>query len=340
MIGLAFMATWLPAAASRQAEGVDGPFQGLYVAAAFAVAFAAGLALAYVMLFRRRDESARGAPAGRPHPLYLGLWTLLAAGLAVYALVAGFPGFLDQTVPPYGAYPVGVTARNDGFDFTYPGGHVADTLHVAVGKPVQLTMTSEDVIHGLSVPAMRVHQAILPGRQATAWFEATLADTFDLRSNIHGGEGAALRTALVSHQPADFDEWLRRVSDIFTGRTLAEAGELLYNREGCKACHTTDGTRLVGPSFKDVYGFEFPTRDGKTVLVDDAYIKESILTPNVSVVAGYEPVMTPYEGKLGDKEIEAITAWLKTLSSKGGAAEEAEPEAEGDPAAGDGQEDK
>ena len=143
-----------------------------------------------------------------------------------------------------------------------------------------------------------------------------MADTFGVRSSIFSGDGYAdMQTVLITHSPADFEAWMQMVSDIFAGRTYEEVGELLYNRLGCKACHTLDGTKLVGPSFKDVYGNSFETREGPTVTVDAEYVKESILYPNVSVIAGYEPVMTPYEGKVTDKELDAIVAWLRTLSS-------------------------
>lgn len=325
LMGTAQMSGWFPPPAATGAAGVDGAFWGLYASAAFALVGVVGLAAAFVRIYRRRgsdqDPDRLGAPAGRLNPLLLGLWTAAAAGLAALALSLGLPGFLDQSEPPYGAYPIAVTARQGDFDFQYPNGHLADTLHVAVGRPVKLTMTSQDMIHGLSIPAFRLHQAILPGRQTQAWFEATLADTFGLRSDIYSGEGfAAMRTALVSHSPADFDAWLLRVSDIFAGRTLPEVGELLYSRQGCKTCHSLDGQRLVGPSFKDLYGSQFATREGTTVTADDQYIRESILYPNRSVIQGYDPVMTPYEGKLGDKEIQAIVAWLQTLSSKGATA--------------------
>jgi cytochrome c oxidase subunit 2 len=164
-----------------------------------------------------------------------------------------------------------------------------------------------------------LNEPVIPGRTAQAWFTASTPGTFDLRSGIYGGDGYQdMRTAVVAHAPADFEAWMQRVTDIFAGRTMEQAGELLYSTKGCLACHSKDGSKLVGPSFKDMYGFEFDTREGVRITVDDAYVKQSILTPNVSVVAGFEPVMTPFEGKITDKEIEAITAWLKTLSSKGG----------------------
>ncbi len=331
MIGTAKISSWLPEAASAQAQQIDGPFYAVYVLGAVAVILVAGLALAFAFQFRRTDENAQGAPGGRANPLYQGLFVVAGLALAIYAFTAGFGGFLDQTQAPYGAYAVNVTARDGGYDFTYPNGHLADTLHVATGQPVQLTMTSEDVIHSLQIPAMRVNQAILPGRTTQAWFTATAADTFELRSAVAGL--ADMRSALVAHAPADFEAWMLAATDIFAGRTMAEAGEFLYNSKGCKACHTLDGTKLVGPSFKNVYGYEFDTRDGTRVLADEAYIRESILNPNASVIAGYEPVMTPYEGNITDKEIEAITIWLRTLSDRGGNIEEAAADApaEGQP---------
>jgi len=318
VIATAKISTWLPEAASAQAQHIDGPFYALYVLGAVAVILVAGLALTFVLQFRRRDEDAKGRTTVGS-PLLQGLFVAAALGLAVFAFVAGFPGFLDQTQAPFGAYAVAVTAGNDSLSFTYPNGHVADTLRVATGQPVLLTLNSSDVVHDLQVPALRVNQAIVPGRATTAWFTATAADTFTARSAVYGGGGqGALQTAVVTMARPDFDAWMLAATDIFAGRTMAEAGEFLYNSKGCKACHTIDGSKLVGPSFKDVYGHDVETRDNGVVKADDAYIRESILDPNAKVVAGFEPVMTPYAGRITDKEIDAVIAWLRTLSDKGG----------------------
>jgi len=324
LIGSANSSTWFPEAASTHAQNVDGLFFGIYVAAVFALFLFAGLALVYFYLFRRQGEDQKGQQGGRLNPVLLGLWLLGALGLGLFAYIGGIPGFVDQAVAPYDAYRIHATARQGDWDFAYPNGHVADTLMVAVGRPVHLTLVSEDVSHSLAIPALRVNQAIVPGRNTDAWFEATKPGTFRLQSNIYSGAGFdSMATSFIALESQEFEKWLADVSDIFIGRTLPEVGEILYNRLGCKACHTIDGTQLVGPSFKDVYGFEFDTVEGVRVTVDDAYIKESILTPNVSVIAGFQPVMTPYAGLVDDREIEAITAWLRTLSSKGGLDEEA-----------------
>lgn len=313
------MSAWLPPDASSHAPGVDGAFFLIYVAAAFAVVLVTGLALVFILQYRRRSADDKAFPSSGPNIFFMGIWALCALGLGLFVFTQDFSGFMDRTVAPRGALQVNVTARQWAYDFTYPNGYVADTLHVAVGQPVQLNLTSSDVVHSLTVPALRLHQAALPGQVTTAWFEATAEGEYELRSNIYSGEGYPdMKTALVSQSPADYDTWMANATDIFAGRTPEEVGEMLYNRLGCKACHTIDGTPLVGPSFKDVYGNTFETTTGEMVLVDDAYIKESILYPNNSIVAGYQPVMTPYEGKVNDKEIEAITAWLKTLSQFAG----------------------
>ncbi len=320
---------WLPQAGATGAAAVDKPLLGLYLAGVLAVVLVTGLAVVWIRSFVRRDEAARGAPAGRPNPALRGLWVLAAVGLAGWAFVAGFGGFLDQSVAPFGAYEVDVTARQWAWSFTYPNGWTADTLHVPLGRPVKLTLTSEDVIHGLSVPAMRLSEAVLPGRPAEAWFEAALADTFELRSDIYSGEGyEGMRTALIAQDQAEFDAWLTRVSDIFAGRTYEEVGELLYTSKGCVACHSLDGSKRVGPSFKGAYGHVVELRDGSRVEADDAYIRQSILDPNSQVVAGYEPVMTPYAGQISDREIEAVTAWLKTLSGPDGGGDGQQEESE------------
>jgi cytochrome c oxidase subunit II len=319
VIATANLSSWLPQAASSQAADIDKSFYGVYVVGAFAVIVVAGLAVAFVRQFMRRREDEVGLQDGRAHGPLQAAWVAAAAGIALYAFASGLPGFVKANAVPWLSYRVQVGASQEGFKFTYPNGHVADTLHVAINRPVRLDATTADVIHSLTVPALRVNEPILPGRTTQAWFTATTPGTFDLRSAVYGGDRYQdLHTAVVAHAPADFDAWMTRVSDVFAGRTMEQAGELLYGTKGCRACHTIDGTRLVGPSFKNVFGYQFETRDGKVITADAAYIKESILTPNVSVIKGFEPVMTPFAGKITDKEIEGITAWLRTLSDKGG----------------------
>ena len=322
MIGTANISSWLPEAASTHARGVDTVFYGIYAAATIALLVGVGLAVVYFRLYKRQDKDQLGSVTGGPNRYLLTAWVLGALGLAWFTFTAGIPGFVAQSVAPYGAYRIDVTARQGGWDFAYPNGHVADTLTVQVGRPVMLAMTSADVSHSLSIPALRVNQAILPGRTSEAWFAATTPGIYDVHSNIYSGEGFTdMATNVVVLDAAGFASWLEDVEDIFAGRTLPEVGELLYTRLGCMACHTLTGDKLIGPSFKDLYGFEFTTLEGQAYTIDDAHVRESLLDPNVSVREGYQPVMTPFAGLVDDQEIEAITIWLKTLSSEGGTVE-------------------
>ena len=318
MIGSVNLSAWFPTGASTHAAGVDGPFYGIYVVATCVLIVVAGLAVIFMRSFTRKDGDPDQVPAGGLHKPLLGLWVLAAVLLAAFAFQSGLSGFVDQNVAPYGAYQVGVSADTGGWSFTYPNGHVADTLRVQVDQPVQLTLTTTGAGQNLSIPALRVQQAILPGRTTSTWFAATTPGDYPIYSGAFSPAGQdSLRTELMAMSQADFVAWLATIEDIFIGRTLAEVGELLYTKQGCMVCHTLDGSKLVGPSFKDVYGHAVETADGRTVLADDAYIKESILTPNAVIVAGYQPVMTPYAGKLDDREIGAITEFLKSLSDLG-----------------------
>ncbi len=322
MIGSINLKAWFPDWASTFAPDVDVPFLEIYVTGVCLLVVTVGLSLVFLRTFQRKAGDPEQMPSRSNNKFVLAGWVLMAVGLAGFAFVAGLRGVVDQAVPPYGALQVNVTAREGVWDFAYPQGHVVDTLRVPVDVPVQLNLTTEDISQQLSIPSMRVQQAILPGRTTTAWFQAIAPGTFPLYTGAFSVPTQdSLRTAVISLNQADYAAWLAAVGDIFAGRTLVEVGEFLYTREGCKACHSLDGTTVVGPSFKNVYGFEFLTTTGETVLADDAYIKESILDPNASIIDGYQPVMTPYAGKLGDKEIEAIIEFLKTLSERGGAAE-------------------
>ena len=99
------------------------------------------------------------------------------------------------------------------------------------------------------------------------------------------------------------------------GGDLVAQGEALVQSNGCMACHSTDGSVLVGPSWQGVYGSEETLTDGTTVTVDDEYIRESIVDPNAKIVEGFQPNLMPqtFREALSDSDIEAITAYIKSL---------------------------
>jgi heme/copper-type cytochrome/quinol oxidase subunit 2 len=206
LIGSANFSTWFPQAASTHARGVDGLYYGIYVAAVFVLILFAGLALAYFYQFRRQDPEGKGEAGRRLNPFLLGVWVLGAVGLGLFAYVGGIPGFVDQTVAPYGAYRIHANARPGGWDFTYPNGSAADTLRVRAGQPVQLSLTSADPGYSLTIPALRINQAILPGHDNRTWFTVDVPGEFPLRSNVfNGADHDSTATALVALSEQDFD---------------------------------------------------------------------------------------------------------------------------------------
>ena len=317
MIGSILTEFWLPRASSLHAEGMDAAFLDVVKVGFAAFVLFAGLVIVYARLYRRQDRNQVGAASGGLHPVFLGLWLLAAVALGATALTSGLDVLVDDTVAPTSATPISVVVGQDGWEFTHPRDFVDDTLHVAAGQPVDLSLTSLDVEYGLNVPDLRIAKTVRPDASNRVWFAATEPGTYALYSDVVSGDDIAGHlTAVVVREASAHAAWALSVDDVYKGRTMAEAGEFLANRTGCAVCHSTNGDPLVGPTFRNLYGYEFETTDGGAALADDAYIRESILDPAASIIAGFQPVMTPYGAMLDDKDIEAITAWLKTLSDK------------------------
>jgi cytochrome c oxidase subunit 2 len=125
---------------------------------------------------------------------------------------------------------------------------------------------------------------------------------------------------VVVHAPGGYEQWLAEAADPFRTRSPVEVGRLLYTKNGCLTCHTLDGSRSTGPSFRGLFGHEVALRDGSRVTADENYLRESILFPQARIVAGYEPVMPTYKGQLKDREIMALVEFIKTVANAGQAA--------------------
>lgn len=253
-------------------------------------------------------------------------WTVIPTILALGMFYLGWAGYRVMREPPKGALTVTGKARMWSWEFDYANGKSSDKLYVPQGVPIRVNLESADVIHSFYVPAYRVKQDVVPGVATFAWFQPV--DTG--RCDIFCAEYCGLRHAymmskvVVMPRPA-FDSWLQTEvkppapaqeagSTADVQAQLRAAGERLIKVKGCTACHSTDGTRLVGPTYKGIFGrTESVTTAGQkhNVVVDEAYIKRSIMEPAADVVEGYDPVMPKLD--LTEDEIAAIIAYLKTL---------------------------
>lgn len=336
---------YLPAQASAAAPSVDGlqlvEFTFFWLLAFLVLGAGAWFALHY----RRRGLGpARTPRVTVPHWLEVGGSTALLAIFVAFWIV-GFRQYTDLETPPADAMEVYVTARQWMWKFGYPDGPTsAGVLYVPLGRPVRLLITSRDVIHSFYVPAFRVKQDAVPGRYTTIWFTAVRAGTYDVLCAEFCGTGHSRMRARVVVMPEDgFERWLQGGGPMEedrplgppavlrgdgagasddegageTGETLADRGMRVAAAKGCLRCHTTDGTDHVGPTWKGLWHKEVRLQDGTTVRADAAYITQSMMDPMAQLVAGYQPLMPTYQGRITPGETAAIVELIKRLQYHG-----------------------
>jgi cytochrome c oxidase subunit 2 len=160
---------------------------------------------------------------------------------------------------------------------------------------------------------------VVPGRYSKAWFEATAPGEYELFCAEYCGTGHSDMIAkVVVHPVGEFETWLESASNFLETMTPVDAGRKLYQIRGCQQCHSVDGSAKTGPSLFGIFGHSQPLTDGSSVVVDENYVRQSILDPASQVVAGYEPVMPTYQGRIKDEEITVIIEYLKSLSGEQG----------------------
>ncbi|MBK7878314.1 MAG: c-type cytochrome [Planctomycetes bacterium] len=299
--------------ASTFAPAVDQTF---LLAAWFAV-FLVVLATGAMLLVLAGGRSS--APAGTG-VLGSGARRVVQSGVLVSVLlVAGFlvhGAFVwaDLQVVPRGALPVQVALGDKGWSFTYPNGYVATELHLPIDRPVKLRFQAAREPYTFSVPAFRLQVPVAQGEKRDAWVQATLAGEYELFSTLRPASPFALATAqTVVHAEGGYDKWYQDISGPPLDLPPVELGQRSYQMRGCTQCHTVDGTKLVGPSFKGFLAREHKLTDGQVVEPNDAYIQESIEDPTAKVLAGFEPVMPSFKGRLPEPEIKGLIAYIKSL---------------------------
>jgi cytochrome c oxidase subunit 2 len=186
-------------------------------------------------------------------------------------------------------------------------------LHVPVGVPVKLTMTSEDVIHDFSIPAFRIKHDALPGRYAYIWFQATKIGTYHFFcAQYCGAEHGGMIGWVYVMSPTDYAQWLTGGAK---GETMAQSGERLFTQLGCITCHIADGTGR-GPVLQGLYGKPVKLRSGDTRIADDSYIRQAIVNPNSMPLPNYVPIMPTYQGQVNEEQVLQLIAYVKSLGTE------------------------
>jgi cytochrome c oxidase subunit 2 len=308
---------WLPRQASSGAAGVDFLFHAITSISTFFFALICALLVYFVWKYRARPGH-RAQPSPTHNQALEITWTIVPLAIVIWIFWEGFTGFLNLQTPPENAYEVEVVGQKWKWLFTYPNGVVDEDLHVPPGEAVRLVLTSQDVIHSLYVPEFRIKRDAVPGRYEKEWFQADEPGEYQIFCAEYCGtdHSAMLAHVVVHRSRPEFDKWLADAGnflDKLPPERLWEGGQKLYNQRGCKQCHSVDGTVGIGPSFKGIWGHTQALKGGGSAMVDENYVRESIVNPQAKIVAGFEPVMPTYQGRLKDKEITAIIEYLKTL---------------------------
>ena len=305
---------WLPPEASSAASYTDDVFYFIYWVSLFFFVLINALMVYFVIRYRRRTADQR-AVSGATHNMRLEIvWSAIPLALVVAMFYMGFRGYMDLVNPPSEALEIHVLAQKWSWNFTYPNGHDDSELHVPVDHNIRLTLTSNDVIHSLSIPAFRVRCDAVPGRYTHLWFRPTrIGEYLALCSEYCGTTHSDMIARVYVQDPAEYAKWLADVSDPFREHSFADVGRMLVARR-CSSCHSIDGRANVGPTFKSLFGREVKLADGTTVTADENYIRESLIYPGRQIVAGYSPVMPTFRGQLKDREITAIIEYFKELA--------------------------
>lgn len=304
---------WMPPKASTFSDTVDWTFYFIFYVSLFF--FALIILLTFYMIIRFRRRPGHGPIKSPSHNTALELtWSLIPLALVVLIFFFGFRSFADMAFAPSGSYDIQVEAQKWSWSFRYPNGYVDTDLHVPKGQPVELTMRSLDVIHSLFIPQFRVKRDVVPGRYNKVWFQATEVGTFDVFcAEYCGTSHSDMHSLVIVHEPGEFQQWLEDAANYLDTLPPAEAGGELYVKRGCNQCHSVDGSANTGPTFLNLFGEQQVLRGGESIVVDENYIRESLLDPGAKIAAGFDNVMPTYQGRLKDAEIDYLISYIKSL---------------------------
>ena len=294
-------------------QAVDTAF---YVIFGISSVMLAGIAIAMLWFIWRYNRKRQPLPLSqKDHNLWLEItWTVIPTLLVMIMFWYGWEGYLSLRRIPDDAMHIKATGRMWSWLFSYDNGKTADKLYVPAGQPVKIELLSEDVLHSFYVPAFRVKRDMVPGMVNWVWFKADKPGSYDLFCAEYCGVGHSAMVTTVEALPAvEFQAWLTASAAVAgdpAARGLELAGQL-----GCLGCHSVDGSRRVGPSFKGVFGSKRAViRNGESLSVtaDAAYLIRAIREPNAEIAEGFPPAMPPFTG-LSEADLQALLAWLERL---------------------------
>jgi cytochrome c oxidase subunit 2 len=315
-----------PESASTFAAQVDHLYFFLIALTVFFTLLISGLIAVFAIQYRRRSEDERPGHVIEPRALEIA-WIAVPLAICVVIFFWSAELYVSMNRPPANAVDVYVVGKRWMWKIQHlTGQREINELHVPVGVPIRLNLTSEDVIHSFFIPAFRVKKDAVPGRYSVAWFEATKPGTYHLFcAEYCGTKHSGMIGSVIVMEPARFQAWLAGGA---AGMSLAAGGQKLFNELACVTCHRPD-SQGRGPVLDGLFGKAVKLQGGETITANEDYIRESIVTPAARVVAGYQPVMPTYQGLVSEEGLLQLIAYIQTLKPPAGGEAPPAPATEG-----------
>jgi cytochrome c oxidase subunit 2 len=303
-----------PEQASTLASRVDNLYLFIVAVTAFFGVLVSVLVVYFAAKYRTDDPMKIGARMTGSIPLELA-WSIIPFVISMVIFLWSADVYFDLYRPPDQTLEVYSTGKRWMWRFQHLDGQSEiNELHVPVGRAVKVTFTSEDVLHSLYMPAFRTKADAIPGRYSSIWFTATRVGEFPIRcAEYCGTRHSGMIGKVVVMEPKDYQTWLGGGS----AGSLSARGERLFNDLACNTCHQNDGSGR-GPSLVNKYGTEEQLAGGDRVPVNESYVRESILNPQMQIAAGYQPLMPTFQGLVDEAGVLALVEYVKTLASQGG----------------------
>jgi cytochrome c oxidase subunit 2 len=301
---------FFPDQASEQAAQIDALYVFLVAVAAFFTILIALMVAVFAVKFHRKHDAQIGEAIHGSLALEL-LWTIIPLGITMVMFVWGAQVFFHMTRPPKGAMEIYVVGKQWMWKVQHQSGaREINELHVPVGRPVKLIMGSEDVIHSFFIPDFRAKADVIPGRYNTMWFTASKPGRYHLFCTQYcGTKHSAMIGWVTAMDAADYQAWLSGGS---SGGSMAQNGAKLFQDLACASCHL-ENAQGRGPALKGIYGHPVLLQSGESVTVDDAYLRESILSPQAKIVAGFSPTMPTFQGLVTEEQLLQLIAYMKSI---------------------------
>jgi cytochrome c oxidase subunit 2 len=304
--------------ASNFVEGVDNAFMVIMGISIFLLILITTVMMYFIFKYNKKRHPVAANIDGNN---FLELvWTIIPTILVMLMFWYGYIGYAPMKQVPDDAIDITVTARMWSWTFEYDNGRKSDRLIVPHNKPVKLDLVSVDVLHSLYIPAFRIKEDVVPGGDNFMWFIGQKLGSYDiLCAEYCGLRHSYMITKLDVISPEEYEEWYEMSAD-----SMMSQEEMWYDitrTNGCIGCHSTDGSKIMSTSFKDLYGAKkviIVDGEEKTITVDKPYLRKSIVDPNSEIVKGYNVgIMPVYKDLISDEDVEKIILYIKSLSDAG-----------------------